>query len=119
MSRRPPSGVVWRELRPLTTSLFRCDAPGCRRHADTIHLLPWCGAECEHALFACPSHDPGGYWFSVRDWLRHRERWQRHLAQKIDPARCDLDHSGGLYVLADRLRELTYRTVEPSEPPAA
>jgi len=119
MTDHPPQ-VRWHELRPLGASLFRCDVPRCRGQADTIHLLPWCGAECEQALFACPRHDPGGYWFPVRDWLRHRRRWQRHLAEKIDPARCDLDHPGGLYVLYDREHALTYVAVEqPSEPPPA
>jgi hypothetical protein len=114
-----PTGVTWHELRPLHASLFRCDAPRCRSQADTIHLLPWCGAECEHALFARPRHDPGGYWLYIRDWLRNRRNWQRHLAGKIDPARCDLDHPGGLYVLLGRERELTCVAVKPGEPSAA
>ncbi len=106
--------VVWHELLPLTTDRFRCDL--CGEQADTIHLLPWCGVECERALFACAIHDPGGYWFSVREWINERARCQRHLEEKIDPRNCDPDRPGGLYVLIQRVHELTYPVVERTVP---
>jgi hypothetical protein len=102
--------VVWHEIVELRADLFRCDL--CGEQADTVHLVPWCGVECEHVLFACPRHDPGGYWLSVCDWLADRDDWQRHLEEKIDPPHVDADHPGGLYVLLQRVHELTYVAVE-------
>jgi hypothetical protein len=104
------SKIVWHELRSLDRELFRYDL--CGEQADTVHLVPWCGHDCEHALFGCDSHDAGGYWFRLDDWLARRDEFERHLEQKIDLDRCDADHPGGLYVLMRRVNELTRPVVE-------
>src|SRR5262245_14511333 len=100
------AAVIWRELRPLTDDLFRCDAPGCGDQADTIHLVPWCDHACEQVLFACGGHDPGGYWFAVSDLLEERDRWLRHLADKVDPRETSAARPGGIGLLLDRLDRL-------------
>jgi hypothetical protein len=113
--------VTWHELRPLTAALFGCDFPDCGEQADTIHLVPWCDRECEQVLFACPRHDAGGYCIEVESYLEEWIDWKQHLAEKIDPARCDCDHPGGLWLLLARLEQLTYPLVhvaEPDETPA-
>lgn len=109
--------VTWRELRPLEESLFRCDYPGCGEQANTIHLVPWCDRNCEQALFACPRHDPGGYWFPLAEWIdsEQRDGWVRHLGEKLDP-RCD--RPGGLGLLLARTEALTYPVVRVDEPAA-
>lgn len=97
--------------------LFRCDL--CRQPATTIHLIPAPGIECEEALFACASHDPGGYyWFPVTDWIDHRAKWLRHLADKSDksPRRRPGDtRIGGLDLLLSREAELLRPVVQPLE----
>jgi hypothetical protein len=103
-----PARVVWRELRDPTPDLFRCDLPGCDQQADSIHLVPWCNEDCEAALFACPRHDPGGYHFTVADYLGDRIDWHRHLDEKIDHGRrYDPHRPGGLVLLLRRIEELT------------
>ena len=49
----------------------------------------------------------------------HRERWRRHLGQKLNPDRCDPEHPGGLYLLLERERGLTCVAVKPEESSAA
>lgn len=104
--------VVWREWRELTSDLFRCDL--CGEQATTIHLVPWCGDECERALFACEIHDPGGYWLNVADWIGDRDKWVRHLEEKLDPRRSVAEHPGGLCLLLDREDELRRPVVAAS-----
>src|SRR5690349_13160992 len=91
---------VWREFRTLAPELFRCDL--CGAPAETIHLVPSCGIDCERALFACPIHDPGGYWFPVAEWIDERDRWLRHLDEKVDHRAVTADRPGGLALLIAR-----------------
>lgn len=91
--------TTWRELKPVTAELFRCDL--CGEQATTIHLVPWCDQRCEQALLACERHDPGGYWFPIEEYLNgdmreHLEREQRD----------------GVYVLMARVEELAHPVVE-------
>jgi hypothetical protein len=100
------SAVVWRELRPLSAELFRCDL--CGDPADTLHLWPWCDRRCEAVLFACPRHDAGGYWLRLDEFLDERDEWTRHLADKVDPRDPE---PGGLGLLLRRLDELEHPAV--------
>jgi hypothetical protein len=109
------SPVVWRELRPLTAELLRCDYPGCGEQADTIHLVPWCDATCEAALLACPAHDPGGYGFSAESLVDEWIDWRAHLLDKLD-ATDQRRAVGGWFLLAGRLEELTRPVVHVTEP---
>jgi hypothetical protein len=104
--------IVWRELRALAPESFRCDF--CGEQADTIHLVPWCDESCEHALFACAQHDPGGYWFEVARWLDPGERFRDHLAEKLDERSFDAERPGGLWLLLRRLETLTFPFVTDS-----
>jgi hypothetical protein len=98
--------TVWRELKELSAELFRCDL--CGEQATTIHLVPWCGNECERALFACAIHDPGGYWFDLDRWLGgERDDFRRHLEKKVDWRQTSAERPGGLALLLDREHELT------------
>lgn len=111
--------VTWHELRPLSAALFRCDL--CGAAADSIHLVPRPDAGCEHALFACPGHDPGGYWFPLAEWLddEQREEWMRHLGEKGRPARLHAGATGRAVSAAERIGQLTYPVVRVNEPTEA
>jgi hypothetical protein len=63
MSSRTPS---WRRTGPLSVADFKCDL--CGSEADTVHFWPWV-VECEQVLFACSTHDPGGYWTEIGELL--------------------------------------------------
>jgi hypothetical protein len=106
------TGVTWHAIVPLTADLFRCDFPDCGEQADTIHLLPWCGNNCEQVLFACAFHDAGGYWLRVDEWIDDREFWVRHLDEKVDHRTTTADRPGGLGLLLAREQELTYPVAE-------
>lgn len=42
-----------------------CDLCGAK--ADTVHFVPYI-IGCHDVLFACPPHDPGGYWLTTADF---------------------------------------------------
>lgn len=76
--------VVWRTTGEPKVEQYRCDL--CGEQADTIHFVPWGRTKPERALFACPEHDPGGYWLPLKDWVDEagHERWIEHLDRKAD-----------------------------------
>jgi hypothetical protein len=52
----------------------------CGKPADTLHLVP---DGAEHYLKAgCEDHDPGWYWFEIKDLADRLEEWLPHLAEK-------------------------------------
>lgn len=53
---------TWRATAPDDQLDYRCDL--CGAPADTLHFLPYI-TSCEAVLFACPDHDPGGYWTRI------------------------------------------------------
>lgn len=67
--------VTWRTTAPDSELDYRCDL--CNEKASTIHFLPWV-IRCERVLFACPKHDPGGYWTD----LPLSDRMFRHIEGK-------------------------------------
>ncbi|MGD0621455.1 MAG: hypothetical protein ABSA82_03180 [Thermacetogeniaceae bacterium] len=53
----------------------------CGKPADTLHLV--LDGNSGHYLKAgCEDHDPGGYWFTVKDLTERFEEWLPHLAEK-------------------------------------
>jgi hypothetical protein len=53
----------------------------CGEPAVTLHLVP--DDDGGHYLKAgCEDHDPGGYWFTVKDLAERFEEWALHLAVK-------------------------------------
>jgi hypothetical protein len=99
--------TVWHELKELSAELFRCDL--CGEQATTIHLVPWCGSQCEQALFACAIHDPGGYWFDLDRWLGdEHDDLKRHLDEKVDWRRANAERPGGLALLLEREHALMH-----------
>lgn len=71
----------WRTTKQDSELDIRCDL--CRKPADTIHWVPWVGGRApEKVLFACPDHDPGGYWLDLKRWFNPSERLQEHVAKK-------------------------------------
>lgn len=73
--------VTWRTTKGVRNLDYRCDAPGCTAMGNTIHFVPWV-TECEAVLFACPDHDPGGYWTELERWFDPSERFPQHVAGK-------------------------------------
>ena len=78
-------------LAALSTTVHRitrcCSSPHCRRQADTIHLLDWSTRGYPQSSdivirFACPRHNPGGYWISLDQYELDRGGWLDHLAGK-------------------------------------
>jgi hypothetical protein len=91
----------------------RCST--CSAWADTAHILPW--VTCAQGVeFACPRHDPGGYWIRLdAHGLPATETTWGHVADK---------RSGlhAIALLADALHEQQLRLAaeegefDPSDP---
>lgn len=98
--------VVWRETGEPKIEQYRCDL--CGEQADTIHFVPWVKTP-KQALFACPEHDPGGYWFRLKEWMNEadRKRWIEHLDGKTDGPEA-------LALLFDRMNEMQRVTPPPT-----
>lgn len=73
------TAVTWRTTKPDKELDYRCDH--CGEKANTIHFVPWAG-NAEHCLFACPEHDPGGYWTYLDRWLDPEEDFIQHVLDK-------------------------------------
>ncbi len=88
--------TTWRSTKPDSKLDYRCDL--CGEPANTIHFVPWSG-QCDEVLFACPDHDPGGYWLDLdRFWTNEMQDhlfhdWERSerqiglLGARVDEAR--------------------------------
>jgi hypothetical protein len=57
--RDPPGG---RYFEVPSREEIRCVT--CGAEADTVHFLPWV-TRTREVRFACPRHDPGGYWLPL------------------------------------------------------
>lgn len=61
------SNITWRRTTPPQALDYRCDAPGCDKKANTVHFIPYVTDDMFRELaFACPDHDPGGYWTDIK-----------------------------------------------------
>src|SRR5215211_7563944 len=62
------------------TATPRLPCTVCGRRADTLHVLPWVVPRPlrgeQRVEFACPHHDPGGYWFPVREYFDGPPDWR-------------------------------------------
>lgn len=74
--------ATWRRTSPVTPDQLKCDL--CLEPANTVHWLPYADDEATQVLFACPSHDPGGYWLPVTEVLRNDGIIDRDTAKHID-----------------------------------
>lgn len=45
---------------------FPCDT--CGEPSNTVHFTPHLNVRLEGVEFACPRHDPGGYWHDELSW---------------------------------------------------
>lgn len=73
--------TTWRTTKSTSELDFRCDH--CGEKANTLHFVPWVGGlDTEEVLFACPKHDPGGYWVTFTRWFDPREDFPHHVWQK-------------------------------------
>ncbi len=52
----------------------------CGKPADTLHLEP--DGSGHYLKASCKDHDPGWYWFTVKDLAERFEEWLPHLADK-------------------------------------
>jgi hypothetical protein len=71
--------MTWRTLKPAKDLDFRCDL--CGKPADTLHFVPWVG-QTEKVVFACPTHDAGGYWVELARWFDPAQAFPQHIADK-------------------------------------
>jgi hypothetical protein len=69
--------VTWSYTRG-TPEMLRCDL--CGEQADTIHIC--FDDDNIEVVFACPAHDPGGYWIEVQRWFAETLDWINHLGEK-------------------------------------
>jgi hypothetical protein len=52
-------------------AVYLCDAPGCGRPADTLHLIGRrpIPADTTSVVLACSKHGPDGLYYPLADWL--------------------------------------------------
>lgn len=94
---RKTSMATWRVTTDDKDLNYRCDL--CGKPADTVHFVKWI-TKCEEVLFACPDHDAGGYWTTLKRWFDPKERFPEHIADK-GPEGLD-----ALALLAERIDSL-------------
>ena len=85
--------AVWRTTAPVAELPYVCDL--CGEPADSVHFLPWV-TRAEHIAFACPNHDPGGYWLRLRVLFADKRAMLSHIGGKNGG-----DHA--LALLAERI----------------
>ena len=109
--------TTWRRTKPDADLDYRCDL--CGGLADTVHWLPYV-IDATQCLFACPDHDPGGYWMNIDDLFTGPEDWRYpgsgrkytgldHVALKDDRGK----GSPAVVLLYDRIEKM--RVVETLE----
>lgn len=73
--------IEWRTTTPVAALPYTCDL--CGSPADSAHFLPWI-TRVSAVAFACPEHDPGGYWVRLRELFTDGRDLVRHISDKDD-----------------------------------
>ena len=93
----PPGGVRF-DVPP--ARFIRCR---CGEQADTVHFLPYV-TRTERIEFACPDHDPGGYWLPLAKLNEGPDTARVHIYGKaVEPG-----HISAIFLLDgefDRIRQ--------------